>query len=495
MRNLPDQSTEKQVEQFFRPHLASLNINTFYCHRLKGRGLATITIADVTKAQKFLSLHGQTAPGPEAFARVQKKLYHMKRPINCCQSRNNPDPYLLRSLEKDEKDKQTDPSRKAKLAPSRPRDLQRRYDIRGIACGQWDYMDGRLVFISQFQEQRGGIMVFGKQSLRIDLHPAYITMPGHRLEISYGSVESFTTGSAPNPTVTFSLAEPPKILEDLDTLSAKMSNLALKKQETAMIRKRSQAVNKAHEKVVSSCMCYRVALSKPSDISRIQALKRLTEIPQSIFWDTYSVLRNDFPDQLTLLNNALSGGMFDHISFEVKFQFQRLAQNGYLPAARVVELLILVAQNIDGVDDSTLITAVRKLSHQIPYPGPSTDSTELDAMALIKLLKEHVQSIEREGNYSAGIVEEYDHLALIHKATVTPTGIILSGPEPEIKNRVLRKYSSFSNYFLQVSFLDEDMEPLRYNRYVSNDDVYQKRFKKVLDGIIFIAGRGYEVCD
>ena len=86
-----------------------------------------------------------------------------------------------------------------------------------------------------------------------------------------------------------------------------------------------------------------------------------------------------------------------------------------------------------------------------------------------------------------------EHIEQILKAVVTPTGIHLYGPEPEIKNRVLRKYSSHIDYFLQVSFLDENWERIWYDRVTSNEEIYHARFKGVMQGVINIAGRGYEV--
>lgn len=57
----------------------------------------------------------------------------------------------------------------------------------------------------------------------------------------------------------------------------------------------------------------------------------------------------------------------------------------------------------------------------------------------------------------------------------------------------VNRYLEFSNYFLQVSFLDENMESIRYHRENSNETIYHQRFKKVLESGINIAGRGYEV--
>ena len=507
MRNLPNQITEKQVEHFFRPYLAQQAITTFSCRKRRNQGVATITIVDVRKAENFLLQHGQTIPGREGFSKVKQKLFHMKKPINCCQSNNPPDKFLLQSLDKEEKNKlQVDESQNSKANTHRPKGLQKKFDIVSLSCGQWDYENGRLVFMSHFQERRKGLMVFAKQFLRIDLDPTNANRPSHRLEIPYDTVENFATGSPADPAVTISLSISPKIFEDLkspaknalmDAVIAigKLSfeNQPQPKNQQVAKRKRISAINKNHEAIVSSCLCYRLVLQQSSEISNIQALRKVTEIPQSVHWNSDCIMKNSFPVQMTLLNTALAGKKFETLSFDAKFQFQKLVQNGHLPPARVIELLKQVTSKLKGVDDATLVASVRKLSTQIPYAGPHTDPNDLKVETLIDLLIEIQGSIERESFYSAGLVEQHSHLALIHKALVTPTGTYLFGPEPEVKNRVLRKYSAFSNYFLQVTFQDENGEPLRYDRQVSNEDIYHRRFKNILEGVIIIVGRGYEV--
>lgn len=498
VKNLPDQITEKQVESFFRPHLARLSIKTFGCRKTRGRGTATITIEDLSKAEIFLKLHGQTKSGPEGFKAVKQKLYHLKRSILCFQSTQVPDKFLLQSLkQEDEKRALVEEARKGDFGKARGPNSQRRFNVVSLACGQWDYVDnGTLAFMSQFHEHRRGRIIFGKRLVMIDIDPPMSGHPGHRIEIPYHDIDTFTVGGAKNPTVTFSLQAAPRLFEDIlpsgEDLIAAMGNLGIQKSRPTFKRKRVHAICKAHEIVVSSCFCYRFMLHMSTDVKGILGLKNVSHIPESISWDSLNVVKTNFSHQLTLLNTSL-GQLYGKISFEVKFQFQRLAQNGVLPPARVVEFFRRVGDMGEDIDDVTLIPAVQKLYNQIPFPGPHTHSEDLSVDTLMTLLAQYQDDVKSEAIYSAGLVEKHEHIALIHKAMVTPSGILLSGPEPEVKNRVLRRYSAFTSYFLQVSFLDEDGEALRFSRIATNDEIYQKRFKKVLEGIIVIAGRGYEV--
>jgi len=501
VRNLPDSITEKQVRRYFGPILAKLEINTFHCQKLKGRGLATLTFLDVNKGQNFLLLHGQTKSGREGFDRVQQKLFHMRKPVNCSESNKLPDRYLLKSLQKEEIEKiNAGKNRKSKPAQGRPRDLQRDFNILGISCGRWDYIERRLVFYTHFHDQREGRLVFGRRALTVYLESKpHAYLPAHQIEIPYNSVESMTIGNKANATITVSLSEAPKMYEivsppeELSELFTGLKKLSFQISQPAVKRKRIMAVSKSHEVVVSSCLCYRFVLRDSSDIFQVQALKRITEIPQSISWDTTVVTELKFPAQMTLLNSALGGPQYSKFPFELKFQFQKLAQNGYLSPFKVLRFIEAIARLGVDVTDSVPIAAIRRLCNQIPFPGPNVESSELSLETLSELFVQSLQTIIRDRAYSAGIAKTYEHIAAIHKVMVTPAGIYLSGPEPEVKNRVLRKYSAFSNYFLQVSFLDEDGEQIWYERETSNEDIYHKRFKRILEGVINIAGRGYEV--
>ena len=500
MRNLPDSITDKQVRRYFEPILARLQIHTFHCQKHKGRGWATLTILDVKKGQYFLRLHGQTNPGREAFDRVQQKLFHLRKPVNCTQSNKPPDHHLLQSLRKEENDKiNASKTHKSKSTEGRLRDTQRRFGMLGLLCGQWDYTGRQLVFLSHFHEQRGGHLVFGRRSLTIQLSNPHSHLPAQQMEIPYNSIQSMTVGTQSNPTVTLSLAEAPKMYEDtihldeLSDISNGLKKLNFSNPRVVAERRRIMAISKSHEIVVSSCLYYRFALLNSSDIPRIQALNKIPEIPSSICWDTTVVTELKFPVQMTRLNTALAGSKYGDFPFEVKFQLQRLAQNGYLSPPMVLKVMKVVGHIFPSITHSIAIAAIRRLDNQIPYAGPDTDASELSLETLSDLFAENVKMVIRERAYSVGLAEMYDHIAPIHKAMVTPAGTYLSGPEPEVKNRVLRKYTEFSSYFLQVSFLDENGEQIWFERDTSNEEIYHARFKRVLEGVINIGGRGFEV--
>jgi hypothetical protein len=507
-RNLHEEATEKQVQAFFRETLGRLGIHTFHCHKPKGR-LAILTIQDILKARQFLYLHGQTLPGAAGFRTVKQKLYRLGRPVNCSVSNKQPDPFLLLSLKKEESNKYAANSRKAKIVPgrldaipSRLADNPRAFDINSIKCGRWTYVGADLAFATYFQEGRHGRIVFGQRALLINLNPQSTTSVAHQIEIPYSSIQSFTIGPKSNPTITFSLSVAPKFFEKLDhlgnlppgnTLVQMLQSMKINPLNQMVNRKRISAISPSHGVVVASCLCYRLMLSNANDVSGIQNLSRNPMIPAIISWQTSTITRTPFLDQMNALTSALTEKRYGSLPFELKFQMQKLAQNGYLGPRKVISLLGVVSRHIEHVAVATVVQSIRNLMVHLPFPGPETEASDLSIEKLNELLLQSQSSIMQEESYSVALADQYDHIASVYKATVTPAGTYFYGPEPEIKNRVLRKYSAFPNYFLSVSFLDEDGETLRFDRQTSTDGIYQGRYKRILQMGINIINRQYEV--
>ena len=498
MRNLPEQMTDRQVENYFRDKLLKLNITSYHCHKVSNKG-ATLTFADKIKGNQFLMLHGQTTPGALGFKSVKQKLYAHSRPVNCSLSNKEPEEYLIRALKKEESDRYAILTRKPNIVPGKaePRkpETQRGFDILTLECGQWAYAFNILAFSSHWSRKGRGRIIFGPRCVMIKLYPTHSDSNQQQIEIPYKSIESLTAGTK-SQSLTFSLLEAPKLYEELqNSLEHALQSMMIRHSKPIQTfkRKRLSALDDAHERVVGGCLCYRLVLARVSDIGIVKGLKKHSEIPSIFSWETSNVVKDPFHVQMTVLNSTLTSAKYAAMPFDVKFQIQRLAQNGYIRPTRCVELMDVVQRYL--VDRSATIVAggLRHMADQIPYAGPDAEASDFSLTKLGNLFKHSIKSIQQGDPYWSELAEQYDHIMLVHKATVTPTRIILSGPEPETKNRVLRKYSAFPNYFLSVSFLDEDGEQLRFDRQTSSSEIFHQRFKRVLESVINIAGRGYEV--
>ena len=500
VRNLQQEATEKQVRQYFRPILAELGINVFHCQKPRNKGFAKITLLDHRSGQRFLDIHGQLVPGFQGFKTVKKKLHHMNRPLNCSLSNTAPDDYILKSLERE---KAVKIMSKRSYAPTASvvseKQSRRIFNFNMIYCGGMDYVGSDLAFIPYYGKARSGRLVFGRHFVLVDFSTSVVASLAQQMEIPYSSIQSLIMGRSADPLITFSLLFAPRIFERIaqpeDYLVNGITQLGLaksQKKQNVPERRRISALDSSHQTVVASCLCYRFHIY-PTDIPSILALKRLPGYPDIVSWNMKMLQQAPFHMQMSDLNRGLNSIKFQKYPFELKFYLQKLAQNGYLAPHKVLQVMRGIRKTFLNADLSALADAVYKLFGQIPFPGVETEGSEISLFTLQDLLANNYSKVIREKAYSKGLSTEYEQIAMIYKATVTPVGIYLYGPEPEIKNRVLRKYSDYINFFLQVTFADEDGEPLRYERTTSLSSVYQERFKAVLEGNITIAGRPYEV--
>jgi hypothetical protein len=90
------------------------------------------------------------------------------------------------------------------------------------------------------------------------------------------------------------------------------------------------------------------------------------------------------------------------------------------------------------------------------------------------------------------IQSKNQHLVLVHRVSVTPTGIYLDGPDLEVSNRVIRQYSAHSDHFIRVEFADEDGSPLSYDSRTSNERIYDNKYRETLRSSINIAGKVFK---
>lgn len=238
--------------------------------------------------------------------------------------------------------------------------------------------------------------------------------------------------------------------------------------------------------IATSCQVYRFRLSDPSDIRHLLRLEHQGVFPQCSIGPVSAVQSSEFfVDQVMQLKTALNDPVHE-FTFAVKFQVQKLAQNGYLSPRAVIALIQFVSFLQQRNGQASTVAALRRLFQQLPYPGPMTKATELDQKAVVDLLNQNIEALAEESAYPYA---ETPDVLTIHRAEITPTAIYLAGPDVEEGNRVLRKYAGFSEHFLRVTFMDEDGETFYFDKNFSNTDIFHWRFKEILNDGVEVAGR------
>jgi len=400
-------------------------------HKLKSRGCAILTVLDAGKAQHFLNVYGLASRKGEKYTGTQA-LKYMDRDLFCSPSKFKSDEMLLQTLRKDAKDKGNRARNKISAVGSAEQ-VDREFEYTLVRSGLWDYEAFNLAFVSQVVDARMGSIMFGKKNLALVARSDGTAAVRYRLDVPYSSVQSITTGSFQDPSVTITLSEAPRVyqqsISDPNSIQSQFDALGLDLRAQANPRRtRVTSLSRHHEGIISNCFVYRILISNPSKIRPIGLLlQRGWEMPPSIPWPiSVFAPRPSCATEMDLLMSALCN-RYNSFSFGLQFQVQRLAQNGYLPPARVLELLPHVLQLVHRSGGFTGADAIRKLSRQLPFAGPEIDGKVFAIEHLEKLLRENEKASTRELSHNSTVTKQYPHIGLVHKAIVTDGVISIAG--------------------------------------------------------------------
>ena len=490
---LPEQTTDTHLKKSFLPVLNALSIYTFHCRKMR-KGLATLTIVDAEKAQKLLDRYGPLQNGGRRHPKQQLKLFG--KSVTLTKSRNNPpDEFLLRSLEEEEAARiQYVP----KLIPSTATKVQKSFAISSFSCGLWDYRGQHAVYVDYFRYRREGTIFFGKSSLKISM-PAYNNHPELEIQYDYSSINgSIYLGKPSNPTVTISLEIAPRLYEitpsaenvsDPATLARLTEDLKMLLQTRKLLKSRIDSLGKASDAVAATCFTYQFVLSQTADLQRILDLKE-RQIPKLVSWKTSTIAPQiTYCNQLALFLTSVA---HQELPFRLKYQLQMLVWNGILSPDKVTSLISTVVHFSQRVGVDLAVHCIQQLARKVQYAGPEADQAEFELSMLAKFILDFADTGGRDEGYLPYTRKSHPNGTWIHRATVTPLGIYLSGPYWESKNRILRRYPDHTDFFMRVEFMEETGDPMRFETDVSLDQIFQERFRTVLLKGFIIGDRHFE---
>lgn len=482
IRNVPPQVGDKELKDFFQPYLQSLSITTFACHK-SGAKWANLTFKSLHEARKFLATYGQGSIRKSTLRILGSTMYFSE-------STKPADKFTLRSLEmeaKRQREKENTPSHQGRRESTEA--SVKTFDFSTVSCGNWAYDETELVFNPEIIWRPAGKLTFGKRSLRA------LMGSGHRIDISYSGIQCLVVGAHAQQSLTITCYWAPKFSTGQDLgqdITTMLQSMGLYGQVKKKPRVRTSSLGNEHERIVPSCLVYRFELTSVSN-QQLRGGKFPPEIPPVINQRTrIQSPKETFIRQFQRMTTAFSTFAVTN-SFSILFQLQKLAQNGYLSPLSVIELLPEVTAMAHRSGNLVASEALRKLFNDLPFRGPEADAQEFHLHNLMELLRYGEARAKEEESYNAGpsAISQSSNTARIFRAKVTPAGVYLYGPSLETKNRVMRRYSDYLDYFLRVEFCDEDGQQIRYDPRVSNDEIFNERFKSILQEGINIAGRVY----
>ena len=206
IRNLDLHITDNDLKLFVGPLLALDSVQTFDVRKTRRKGCAVLTIADVSKAQQFLRRYEQD-PGAACFRVMNKQVYFSI-------SRNIPDPWLLRVLQKNEKDRhlrlQSDQKRNKRTprTPSTSVNLR----LRALSCGRWVVHGSTLQYVAFSSDEFCGALKVDRWSLALTLDGSKYPRTRYEVLMDFYDIQSIAVNPVAGQThVTITLGVAPKI--------------------------------------------------------------------------------------------------------------------------------------------------------------------------------------------------------------------------------------------------------------------------------------------
>ena len=494
--NVPAHVTEKQLRTSFIVPLKECGISDFHCQLPRGKQFAFVTILNPSAGQRFLSSYGVPQRAPK---HVQPR-HHViccGHRLRCTISHNKPTEFGIKALELEAS------KRAAEAVVTAPQHghKTKRFAISNIHCGMWDYDESsKLAFESHFNLSKPGYIIFGQRET-IVLLGAFGT-DQVRMDVSHYSCDNVMLGEYFIPTITFTLQHSPKFykVEGEDVIAAGMRALNIGpdagRQAASAIRKsRVLGLDAAHDRVAGACRVYQMRLTDGGDLSKVIGLLQSTaKTPTQMSLATkLHYPRDPFERASRLLNTSLTDtALYGKLPWTIRFQVDRIARSGYLSPSKGFDLLPAIRRLWEGKGVDPVASALRRLVRRLPVPGPDTykrysiESLEAELLELADSYDYYAPDNPYE------VVKRFQHINLVHRVVITPTGVYLEGPDPEPTNRVLRKYANHTDHFIRVILTDEDGGSVRYDPRASQRVVYDARFRALLDQRIMIAGRGFD---
>ena len=396
-----------------------------------------MTILDPVKAQLFIKEYGkkrdenQTSQNGQRYRQngqkphfgqvmaAPKPLIYLNARLHIWENNRAPDEFVIRHLQRDAEAKALGAAVGAtvKMEPG----INREFPFKSVSCGLWDYTGGNgsgvLVFTRHTQEIRIGVATFRERAVTLRFKPPDLSSPTTEIEIPYSWVEgiSIARKGEPSPAITFTLPYAPRIYHSDSEIELALSGLAIggSPKKENFKRKRILSAWATHGQFAGSCFVYRIDLLHAWHLENAANLKKAPEIPRIVDWWTNVTDSNVFSRDSTALNYALAK-LYPEFPFGLKFQMQRLAQNGYLPPGKVYKLLSDAHDLLKRSGSDIAIRSIRKLASKIPHPGPDTVADEVSLHGLRTLLADCERVAKREAleekpkyNVELGLVYRY----------------------------------------------------------------------------------------
>ncbi|EFX06378.1 RNA-dependent RNA polymerase [Grosmannia clavigera kw1407] len=472
MTNLPAQGNfgDRVLREQLKPFMKNLAIaeKSFNCEKPLNRKHGTITFLNESDGRKFLQFYGESKL---PHGRTASRLKILGAKVLCRLSQRQPNTFTLKHL-RAEVDK---PNRPPEERRGGYADFLPSFKLHSLQCGYYRYNQGRLEYVPEMKEVGEGAVTFGKRYLTVDIfRDSEFVNESNLLYIPLGTIYEIVWSA--NGELTLTLQSAPFIFVDTEFM-----------QQSGRVRQTQ--LSPKHAEVGGTCLIYRINVDPVQLQRKMDYLNTMLTVTR---YDVSNRLAPPIADSLKKLHAKLASMLTSSkLPFSILFQLQALAWNAFLYPDTVADLAseLVVLQKTAPVS----VDAMKMLFTDIGWPTPNdADPSQFEVPALVAHLLKKEREIRSGYAIREGLLSPSENLAPICRVSVTPTRILLYGPEFEKKNRVLRKFPNQHDCFIRVQFCDENGDSLRLlGRRTSYEKVY-KRFIDIMKNGIQIVGRTYK---
>ena len=504
LHNVPVHMDEQSLVKELTPFMNALGIaDDWACQKVKLRAYALVHFLNAKDAQKFLQQHGtvlkMASPKPStansstpALNKPPKlisesRLYILGKHVQAQPSKNPIQSTVLNHLRYEK-------TAKEKKRKRDPKAQSLTFDINRIACGKMIFLqDEQLTFANETDWNNTGNAKFGPQSLVVTLFS--FTDSKVRLDFGNSTVVGLMVNSQ-KKTMTLILSEPPKMYKEISPLLQDG-----RKQGPKWARVPAIDIWSQHSSCAKHCLVYQLSVMDNANIMGLtrQIYDREWLPVEYASLRSIDAVEDNYRFSLNSLQNTLeNASKRNALPFVILFQIERLVWDNYLHPATALRLFYAmeahVAECRKNKTDTFLTTdSMKKCLANIPYPITGTTPDDLSSADLLAtFIATEQDAVARETmrfkDYGADIPPNQ---IWVLRATVTPSRITLTGPDPETGNKVLRRFQDRSTFFMRVTFADEDGQSLSYNPKITNEPIYE-RYQSILQKGIKVAGRVYQ---
>ncbi|KAG1792180.1 RNA dependent RNA polymerase-domain-containing protein [Suillus plorans] len=295
----------------------------------------------------------------------------------------------------------------------------------------------------------------------------------YSLIITFANINKMAVGSDfGNQYVCFDLFTPP-IIEREDCNRTLTGTYTDKKN----YRERVGAIHPGHEQIAPYAHHIRIILSEDGDLDKFTQFCKIAELRPPISGVRIEAICQEFfaSKRLAWVQRWLKSLSSD---WPVAFQIEALLRNGI---ANTKELENLRPK----IDD--LIRCHRPSAAAIMRYFMVKAAARPPGQTINKCFERVVQ--EKLGNVRPGAPAGRFYC---HRVTVTPTRLILEGPNILQSNRVIREYEGYEGNFIRVDFRDEDRLQYRWDREVDGASFVRHRVGGLLKDGFELAGKHFD---